>query len=135
MLDKLCANHEMNLVVLALLLALLVTSLGKGAGKLLALALKKILGGTEVNISLDAAGKGADKECPVLIDPALCPDHKAEKERSLRNETSIVALWEANTALGSEIRGKLDQVQQGTQKILLAMVSAKLIPHKFLSED
>lgn len=115
MFNKLCEPEHLIIIILALVLALLVVGSGRGLGKFIGQVLKKIFGGTEVNLNLggDMSGK-LKKECEIcgiFPDPNKCPFHQAEHERSIRNETEISKLWEHYGKLGEEMRSGFKEVQ------------------------
>lgn len=133
MIEKLCEAHPVDMVVGLLLVVIIILSFGKGVGPLLGSLLKKIFGkggDTEVNVHV---GETMPEKLitplvsPVVIcDPEKCPAHKAEYERSLRNEDEIKKLWQAHVDLGREIRTKLGSIDSGIADVRVDI--AKLHP-------
>jgi hypothetical protein len=99
--------HHIFLLILA---AVIVLALG---GKNLADLVRGLIGkGGDVTVNLDGCKEG---HCPVLagavpINPDLCPDCKAEKERSLRNERHVGELF-------GKVEGLKDDLNEGIQRI------------------
>ncbi len=106
MIEKLCAGHETEIL---LLLVILVISIGKGAGILLLRLLKSFFGHGEVNVNLEMSDRevmAGDRQAmagdrllmagdrAVLSGhacriPEDCPKHGEESLRSLQNQKEI----------------------------------------------
>jgi hypothetical protein len=114
-----------HLLIVIGVLAIVIILLGAGKG-LGSIARRWLIG-----------GKSDDEGDRCIIDPSLkCPDHRAEKERSLRNEKEISQLWEKyNELMGmmtKEIRNMGAQVGQGIAtlhanqlKLMIALIETK----------
>jgi hypothetical protein len=120
MITRLCEPEHLAIIILVLLVALLVVSSGKGLGALIGTLFKRLGGkGAEVTVNVGedmAKHDGTDApHCP-FTDPNKCPDHKAEHERSMKNESNIEKLFTAISDVKKEIR-------DGNERVLLALVA------------
>jgi hypothetical protein len=110
--SELCEPEHLIIIILVLVLALLLTGAGKGLAGVINAAVKRLLGGKDVNINLMGGGgvsgdkKSIPKECEGcgFIDPTKCVMHQSEHERSKRNEAQIASLWEEYGRLSAETR-------------------------------
>ena len=98
---------DLTTILLIALVALITIALGgRNLGEFIRGLIKK--GGPDltVNVGAKEAGEEAGKRCPVMaagglpVNPELCVAHKAENERSLRNEKHI-----------GELFGKIDDLK------------------------
>ena len=115
----------------AIILTVLLLGIGVGIGRKLIPILQAVLGRSQVNVNVN---EHSEREYsrdggPKLCIPDNCPDHKAEKERSLRNEKEYEALWVETKSLWAqfdvlrkELLTKLDNIEEGNQQILLALI-------------
>ena len=107
----------------AILLTLLLLAIGIGLGKYLGPLLRDFFGKGTVNVNIEEERRDGDRHHGEKICiPDNCPDHKAEKERSIRNEAEIKLIWAQFGVLRTELMGKLGNIEDGTQQILLALV-------------
>jgi hypothetical protein len=109
--SKICDPEHLLIIILVLILALIATGAGRGIGTLINTFLKKMLGGSEkdVSINIGSAAVAGDKTlprecegCGLIVDPTKCVMHQSEHERSKRNEAAIVKLWEEYGKLRNE---------------------------------
>jgi hypothetical protein len=112
--DHFYANHLPSAIILTILLL----GIGVGIGKKAIPFLQDILGKGQVTVNVEHEEGRPERLCI----PENCPDHKAEQQRSLRNELAIRELWDQYGKLREEIMGKLDKIAQGNQQILLALI-------------
>jgi hypothetical protein len=132
MIARLCEPEHLVIIILVLLISLLMVGAGKGGGKVLLQLLKKVLGREVVNINLEG-GEMASKPKPTpcasctITDPASCPLHQSEHERSMRNEKGIEALWQHYGDMRKEMTAGFEKVQNSIstsqQAILTALAS------------
>jgi len=110
---KLCEPEHLIIVILVLVIALILTGAGKGLGGVINAAVKRLLGGKDVNINLMGRdGVSGDKRtipkecegCGLIVDPTKCVMHQSEHERSKRNEAQIKSLWEEYGKISTESR-------------------------------
>lgn len=146
MLDGICSSREIDIIVIVLLVALILSALGKGAGKFLSQALSKFLGGETTTINIGANGKKKAESCFALIDPEKCPAHAAEKERSLRNEREIADLSKRLNEIHSEInKGLKDIAKQNAQgfaalhsnqlNLLVGLVKSGVLDERYVPKN
>lgn len=120
MITRLCEPEQLIIIVLVLLVSLLVVSSGKGLGGFVNMLFKRLGGkGAEVTVNVGEEMVNHDDlggpYCS-LINPDKCPDHKAEHERSRKNEANIDKLFAVISDLKKEIR-------EGNERVLLALVA------------
>ena len=134
MINKLCEPEHLILIVLVLLVALLVVGSGKGLGNFIGPLLKKLFGkGSDVTVNIEG-GEMSDKlkrspcaSCSIT-DPASCPLHQSEHERSLRNEKSISELWINYGELRKEVTAGFTRVTDSitaTQQVILTALASR----------
>lgn len=108
------------IIVLVLLVSLLVVSSGKEFGGLVNTLVKRLWGkGSEVTVNVGEDMVNHDDlggSHYALLNPEKCPDHKAEHERSRKNEANIDKLFAVISDLKKEIR-------EGNERVLLALVA------------
>jgi hypothetical protein len=113
----------------AIILTILLLGIGVGIGKKLIPLLQEIFGKSQTQFNVNL-GEQSERTGRKLCIPESCPDHKAEKERSLRNETEIERIWAQFGLLRTELLTKLQNIENGNQEILLALVEAGKIAAK-----
>jgi hypothetical protein len=125
MLEKLCEPHY--LVIVVLVIAIIALGVGKGLGNILGPLFKKVLGkeGVNINIGGGEMGKNEGTKAPScsFVDPNKCPDHKAEHERSMRNEDGIRELVSDLKATRIQLFGKLDGIEGVLTDIKVALAT------------
>jgi hypothetical protein len=123
MIEKICDGRELDIVIIVLCLALLITSMGKGAGKLAIQAFKRFFGREEVNINIEKEPEKANpkKECSGLIDPKKCLAHQAENERSMRHETDITKLGGEFSLFKTQFFAKLENIEGGIGELKISV--------------
>jgi hypothetical protein len=115
------SNKDLNLIILVLVFALLVVSIGKGGGALLVQLLKKLLG-RDVEIKL---GEMPTKAPCIVVDPKKCPAHQAEHERSMENKAKYEKLEGDFKEFRKIIFEKLEVIEGGIGELKVAI--ARLI--------
>jgi len=144
MFEKLCAGHEMEIL---LLIVILVISIGKGAGVLLLQLLKKMIGREELTINVgahdresmagDRQAMAQDREAmsvdrailagqPCLI-PENCPKHGEENLRSLQNQKDIDAMKSESKAFRDMIWKELKATRKGVTCIVNGLLAKQII--------
>lgn len=66
--------------------------------------------------------------------PRDCNEHKAEKERSKRNEESIRKLWEKYDEMTSQIRIGIEMLQANQVKLLVGLVQGGVLDAKYVPD-
>lgn len=128
MFERFCEPHHLVIIIIAMVIAFIALGGGKGLGSILGPLFKKVLGKGEVNINLGGdMGKNEGTKAPscLVVDPAKCPDHKAEHERSIRNEDGIRELVTDLKATRGQLFGKLEAIENSVNEINVAV--AKLV--------
>lgn len=137
-----CESHPFYAIVIGLSIGFLLMGLGGAIGSSMGQFLVPILsrifgsgggsGKVTVNVDTDPAVARDHSGRPKLCIPEQCPDHKAERERSLRNEEEIKSLWdhqgklrENQDKIRGEILGRLDRLEESNRAILVALLTSK----------
>jgi hypothetical protein len=120
------------IVVMILVLCLVLVSAGKGLGSLINVLIKKVFGVSTLKLEVDQVkpndghGNGPVREC--MFSPEQCADHKAEFERSKRNQSDIAKLEIEFAAFKTAFFTKLGVIESGVNdiKVSLAGTMAEL---------
>lgn len=123
MIARLCDIEHLIIIIVVLLVALLVVSAGKGGGRLLLRFLKKIIG-----IKGEDMAKPIPTPCAIcaVTDPATCPLHQSEHERSLRNEKSISELWVHYGEMRKEMAAGFKDIQTSINTGQLSIMNTQV---------
>lgn len=138
MLSRLTEPEHLIIIILVLLVSLLIAAGGKGLGELIGPIIKKLFSkGPEVTVNLggDEVGRKPKEceQCGLIVDPAKCPLHSGEHERSLRNESGIKELGAELKGTRTQLFGKLDDMEKVLTEIKVAV--AKLVVERNYQMD
>lgn len=125
-------EHHLLLIIGILILVVVLVSAGRGVGTLVNGLIKKFFGSHDVTVNLNedrapAAGKGEEvRVCK--FSPDQCMEHRAEYERSRRNENDIKNLKTEFSEFKTAFFKKLETIEGGVNdiKVTLAGTMASL---------
>jgi hypothetical protein len=131
-LEHICSEHDLELIAIVLLVALLVTSLGKGLGGLLALVVRKLMGYERVDIHLN----GPKKAAPLISEPEKqCLAYKSEHERSMRHEGSITELYGMISDQTNQVIKGISRLHKNQLRLSTALVESGVLKVHFMPTD
>jgi hypothetical protein len=125
-------EHHLILIILVLLCVVILISTGKGLGTLVNALIKKIFGaGKEVTVNINEQGEAVTAKEGVKIckfSPDQCMEHRAEYERSKRNQDDIRSLKTEFGEFKTAFFRKLETIESGVNdiKVSLAGTMAEL---------
>ncbi len=135
-----CDPHHLLIIIGVLILALLLANVGTGLKGVIGPALKKFLGKGDVTVNIQGGEMAENPKRPEYqgpacsFDPKDCKSHEAEHERSIRNEAGIAEIKKEFRDYKELFFKKLDALETGQQKILLAMVASGAIRKEHIPE-